>query len=1094
MKGVIKWFSRNHVAANSLMLAVLLAGFYTWFQLRKEMFPEVSVDAISIGIPYPNASPEDVEEGVVIPVEEAIADTDGIREINSLAAENMGVVTVMVENEYELREVMDEIRARVDAIDNFAEEAERPVLEELLLSSQVLSIAVSGDVDERSLRTIADRVRRGLLDFRPAEPKFDILDPVPWFLSKIRKESRITKVELAGALPYEISIEVSEEKLRQYTLTIGDVADAVRRASQDLPGGSVQTAAGEVVIRALGKPDDTWEFGEVAVVTREDGSVVKLRQIATINDGFEDLEMTNSFDGRKAILVNVYRTGQQDTLRIREAITEFLHNSKAEIPEGIQLEVWNDTSVFLEGRLSLLKRNGMWGLLLVFLVLALFLRPSLALLVALGIPVSFAGGIWLMPQMEISINMISLFAFILVLGIVVDDAIIVGENVYRRMRNGEEPREAAWRGTHEVGMVVIFGILTTMVAFTPMLGLSGVSGKIWPNIPLVVIPTLFFSLVQSKLVLPAHLALLRRSDPDHRPWFLGRIQRSIALGLERFVSRIYSPFLKLCLRRRYVVLSIFLAVLCTTFGLVKGKWIRSMFFPEVEADIVIARYELPRGVAFAAARAATEKIEQEALKISESPEFVTRDGRPVVRHILASAGVQPFITDFSAGGAKSGVHLGEVTMELAPSAERDISSDDIVRQWREQVGNIPSAVELSFVAQAAGGGNAIDLLLTGPKQEDLRSAADYLRNKLEGYSGVIDIADTDRPGKRELVFEELTPEGRAAGLRLGGVASQVRRAFYGDEVQRLQRGDNEVKVMVRYPEAERESVENFERMKLRTTQGTIPLTQVVKVKERRGPDTIRRADRNRAIRITADVDYTRGNANEVVKRFKEEALSQLEFAFPTVNYRFEGEQSDQAESVREIGLGFIFALIVMYVLMAIPLKSYLQPLIIMSVIPFGIVGAVLGHVLMRTELSIMSMCGFVALAGVVVNDSLLMVDYVNRERKSSSNILEAAVSAGAVRFRAILLTSLTTFVGLTPMLMETDMQARFIIPMAISLGFGILFATTITLLLVPSAYVILEDLRIGGRWLLGKRQDPMMQSVEDIAISTVSPEDTVNRL
>ncbi len=465
-----------------------------------------------------------------------------------------------------------------------------------------------------------------------------------------------------------------------------------------------------------------------------------------------------------------------------------------------------------------------------------------------------------------------------------------------------------------------------------------------------------------------------------------------------------------------------------------------------------------------------------------------------MRHILASAGVQPFITDFSAGGAKSGVHLGEVTMELAPSAERDISSDDIVRQWREQVGNIPSAVELTFVAQAAGGGNAIDLLLTGPKQEDLRSAADYLRNKLEGYSGVIDIADTDRPGKRELVFEELTPEGRAAGLRLGGVASQVRRAFYGDEVQRLQRGDNEVKVMVRYPEAERESVENFERMKLRTTQGTIPLTQVVKVKERRGPDTIRRADRNRAIRITADVDYTRGNANEVVKRFKEEALSQLEFAFPTVNYRFEGEQSDQAESVREIGLGFIFALIVMYVLMAIPLKSYLQPLIIMSVIPFGIVGAVLGHVLMRTELSIMSMCGFVALAGVVVNDSLLMVDYVNRERKSSSNILEAAVSAGAVRFRAILLTSLTTFVGLTPMLMETDMQARFIIPMAISLGFGILFATTITLLLVPSAYVILEDLRIGGRWLLGKRQDPMMQSVEDIAISTVSPEDTVNRL
>ena len=432
-------------------------------------------------------------------------------------------------------------------------------------------------------------------------------------------------------------------------------------------------------------------------------------------------------------------------------------------------------------------------------------------------------------------------------------------------------------------------------------------------------------------------------------------------------------------------------------------------------------------------------------------------------------------------------------MGLAPSAERDISSDEIVRRWREQVGSIASAVELTFVAQAAGGGNAIDLLLTGSNQSELRAAADFLRSKLEGYSGVIDIADTDRPGKRELVFEELTPEGRAAGLRLGEVASQVRRAFYGDEVQRLQRGDNEVKVMVRYPESERESVENFERMKLRTLEGSIPLTQVVRVRERRGPDTIRRSDRNRAIRITADVDYARGNANEVVRRFKEEGLSQLEVNFPGVGYRFEGEQSDQAESVREIGLGFIFALIVMYVLMAIPLKSYLQPLIIMSVIPFGIVGAVLGHVVMRTELSIMSMCGFVALAGVVVNDSLLMVDYVNRNRKTSSNLLEAAVSAGAVRFRAILLTSLTTFVGLTPILMETDMQARFIIPMAISLGFGILFATTITLLLVPSAYVILEDLRIAGRWLLGRQPDPALQSVDDIEISTSSSDDLINR-
>jgi len=1069
MKGVIRWFSRNHVAGNFLMLAILLAGFYTWFQLKKEIFPEISIDAVSVGVPYPNASPEDVEEGVVIPVEEAIADLDGIREINSVAAEGMGMITVRVENGYEVRNVMDDIRTRVDAIDNFAQEAERPVLEELRITSQVVSIAVSGDADERSLRRVAEDVRTGLLDFKPTKPKFNIRNPVPFFLSALRKETEITKVRLAAVRPYEIAIEVSEERLRQFDLTIGEVANAVRQASFDLPGGSVQTSAGEVVIRVLGKPDDFRQFEEVVVLTRPDGSTVKLREIASVVDGFEEVDLTNSFDGRKAVLINVFRTGEQDTLRIREAIADYLEKARTEIPEGIRLEVWNDTSIYLKGRVDLLKRNGTWGLILVFLVLALFLRPSLAFLVALGIPVSFAGGIWLMPHLGISINMISLFAFILVLGIVVDDAIIVGENVYRRIRNGEDPRDASWQGTHEVGVVVIFGVFTTMVAFSPMLGLSGVSGKIWPNIPLVVIPTLMFSLVQSKLVLPAHLALLRRSDPARKVWIPGRLQQRISLGLERFVIRIYSPFLKFCLRHRYIVLSIFLATLCLTVGLVKGKWIKSMFFPQVEADLVIARYELPRGVPFQSALEATRKIEKEAINLADSLEMRTRDGKPVIRHMLASAGIQPFISDFSPSGPGSGSNIGEVTLELAPSAERDISANEIVRRWREQVKSIPSAVELTFIAQAAGGGNAIDLLLVGKDQKELRAAADFLREKLESYIGVIDIADSDRPGKRELIFEDLTAEGRAAGLRLGDVAAQVRRAFYGDEVQRLQRGYDEVKVMVRYPEGERESVENFEQMKLRTPQGNIPLMQVVTARERRGPDTIRRSQRKRAIRITADVDRSVANSNDVVKRFKSEALSELAGRFQGVEHKFEGEQSDQAESIRQIGIGFLFALIAMYVLMAIPLRSYLQPVIIMSVIPFGIVGAVFGHIVMRTELSIMSMCGFVALAGVVVNDSLLMVDYVNRHRKDCANVLEAAVKAGGVRFRAILLTSLTTFAGLMPILLETDMQARFLVPMAISLGFGILFATSITLVLVPSAYVMLEDLRQGARWMLGKK-------------------------
>ena len=417
MKGVIRWFSRNHVAGNFLMLAILLAGFYTWFQLKKEIFPEISIDAVSVGVPYPNASPEDVEEGVVIPVEEAIADLDGIREINSVAAEGMGMITVRVENGYDVRNVMDDIRTRVDAIDNFAQEAERPVLEELRITSQVVSIAVSGDADERSLRRVAEDVRTGLLDFKPTKPKFNIRNPVPFFLSAFRKETEITKVRLAAVRPYEIAIEVSEERLRQFDLTIEEVANAVRQASFDLPGGSVQTSAGEVVIRVLGKPDDFRQFEEVVVLTRPDGSTVKLREIASVVDGFEEVDLTNSFDGRKAVLINVFRTGEQDTLRIREAIADYLEKARTEIPEGIRLEVWNDTSIYLKGRVDLLKRNGTWGLILVFLVLALFLRPSLAFLVALGIPVSFAGGIWLMPHLGISINMISLFGLIIVIGV-----------------------------------------------------------------------------------------------------------------------------------------------------------------------------------------------------------------------------------------------------------------------------------------------------------------------------------------------------------------------------------------------------------------------------------------------------------------------------------------------------------------------------------------------------------------------------------------------------------------------------------------------------------------------------------------------------
>ena len=1056
MEKAIKWFSQNHVAANFLMVLVVMAGFTTWFQLKKEIFPSTAFDAVSIQVPYPNATPDEVASGVIIPIEEAIAEVEGIKRITSNATRNFGTVTAEVETGYETRNVMDDVKSRVDAIDNFAENAERPVLEELTVNHQVMSIAISADTDEATLRELGEKVRDGLLSYTAPKPT-KISDKLA---RKLQGEPEITKVELAAVRPYEISIEVSEDRLREYGLTLAQVANAVRMTSVDLPSGSVKTESGEILVRALGKRYTADEFRSVVVKTNPDGSEVELHEVAEVVDGFEEIDLSAKFNGKNAIVLHVFRVGDQDTLAVAAMAKAYLEEVKKELPEGVGIQVWNDGSLMLQGRLDLLLRNISTGLLLVLLVLALFLRPSLAMLVALGIPVSFAGGIWLMPHLGISINMISAFAFILVLGIVVDDAIVVGENVYTRIQRGEDPKKASWKGTHEVGVVVIFGILTTVMAFTPMLGLSGVSGKIWPNIPLIVIPTLLFSLLQSKFVLPAHLAFLKPSDPNAKRGLLSRIQHGIAGGLERFVEHVYSPFLSLVLRFRYILICVFVALFTAMIGYVKGGWIPFEFFPKVEGEILSAKLEMPLGVPFSETKEVVDRLEAAAKKLGE--EYQDQDGKSVLINMMATSGMQPFIAGgFNPAGPPTGTHLGEVTLELSPAANRDVSLDQIKVRWQEILGEVAGIVELSFKAETSAGGNAIDVNLTGNDSEQLEKATAWAKERLGDYEGVIEISDSNRKGREEIRVAEITPQGKALGFNLMSVMGQVRDAFYGNEVQRLQRGRDEVKVMVRYPREERESVGNFERMKLRTATGKeVPILDVVEPEYDRGPATITRVDRFRTISLKADVDRAGGyNSTEIVARFTEEVLDKISTKFPGVRYSYEGEQKDQRESLREMSIGFLGALLMMYVLMAIPLKSYTQPLIVMTAIPFGMIGAVAGHVVMGLTLSIMSMCGVVALAGVVVNDSLVLVDYVNRHRKEAPNVRVAAERAGARRFRPILLTSLTTFVGLMPMLMETDMQARFLIPMAVSLGFGILFATTITLLLVPCVYLVMDDVK-----------------------------------
>jgi multidrug efflux pump subunit AcrB len=1072
-KGIIYWFSRNHVAANFSMLMIGVLGLMTWPKLKKEIFPETSIDAILISVPYPNATPEEVEKGIIIPIEEAIQDVDGIDLIRSTADQGAGNVQVDVESGFNVRNVMDDIKTRVDAIQNLAEEAEEPILQELLIKAQVMSIAVSANTDEKTLREIAEQVRTGLLTYKGGE-------------------LQVTQASLAGVRDYEISIEVSEDTLRQFGITFDEVAAAVRKSSLDLPGGSVRTTGGEVLIRTEARRYNAEEFARITVVTRPDGTKVTLDQIANIRDEFEEDPIDTRFNGEPAILINVFRVGNEDTIKIADTVKKYVFEvAPGRMPEGVTLDIWKDDSRYLSGRLDLLAKNGIFGLILVTIVLALFLRPSLALLVAIGIPVSFAGAIAMMPYTGISINMISLFAFILVLGIVVDDAIVVGENVYSRIRKGEDPKTAAPRGTHEVGVVVTFGVLTTAMAFTPMLGLSGVSGKIWPNIPLIVIPTLLFSLIQSKLILPSHLALLKPYADQKDPGPIIKFQRFFSRGLEKFIERFYRPALSIALRSRYLVLTGFLAIFALTVMTVSSGWIRFQFFPDVETDVVMAKLKLSQGVSYEKTSAAIQLIEEKGFELNDH--FPMVDGKPLIRDMLTSIGTQPFQEGIQGiGGAPQSTNIGEVTIEMQEASKRTFTAKEVVSKWRELVGKIPGAVELTFSAEAAAGGNALDIELVGENLKDLEAATEDLKVELSKFNGVIDIGDSNLEGKRELKLEIL-PRAEALGLRLEDVARQVRQGFYGDEIQRLQRGKNEVKVFVRYPEDERKSIADLENMKIRLADGTeVPFSEVATASLGRAYATIQRTDQLRAIRVTADVDKTVGaNANEVVAaltagsvektrsdRWKENirnklrsmrglepkpelpkgALLEITGRYPGVTFSFEGEQKDQAQSVQEMGQKALIALLGMYVLMAIPLKSYVQPMIVMSVIPFGLVGAVAGHLLMGFSLSIMSMCGIVALAGVVVNDSLVLVDYVNRHVKDGQSLHDAAWEAGAARFRPILLTSMTTFAGLTPMLLETDIQAKFLIPMAVSLSFGILFATLITLILVPCIYLVMEDI------------------------------------
>ena len=820
--------------------------------------------------------------------------------------------------------------------------------------------------------------------------------------------------------------------------------------------------------------------------TRSDGSRLRLGDVATVVDGFAETDQQARFDQEPTVLVSVFRTGDQSALDISTAVKNYVERTRARLPEGVSMTIWLDKAEVLSDRLTLLLRNGAAGFALVFVVLALFLELRLAFWVSLGIPISFLGAVALMPGFDVSVNVISLFAFILVLGIVVDDAIIVGENIYRHQEKHGQGLRGAIEGAREIGKPVTFAVLTTVAAFMPLMFVPEMMGKIFRVIPLVVIPCLLFSLVESLGILPAHLSHVPRRGAPGR-W--RRFQSHVAGGLKRFVERVYAPVLEAALRLRYVTAAIGLSTLILTGGMVLGGWTSFHFFPSIEADFMSASVTMPQGTPVAATSRAVARLEEGAARLRARLQQET--GIDYFRHVSAAVGDQPLLSREGGPMGPEGAgasNVGEVTVELLPAETRSFTSEQLGNLWREATEPIPEAVEVRFDMSMMDPGADVDVQLAGPDLERLRDAAEAVQARLEEYAGVYEIADSFRAGKQEMQLG-IKPAAETLGLTLQHLGQQVRQAFYDEEAQRIQRGRDDIRVMVRYPRDDRRSLGDLENMRIRTpTGGEVPFSQVAQVEPGRGFASIKRVDRNRAVNVTASVDPAVTSADAVIADLRTRILPEVLAGYPGVFYTFEGAQAEQADALGGLWLGFLLALLMIFALLAVPLRSYVQPLIIMAAIPFGLVGAVWGHIVMGLDVSMMSMFGLVALTGVVVNDSLVMVDFINRARSARTGLrrgLQAAIrEAGSHRFRPILLTSLTTFFGLAPLMLERSMQAAFLVPMAVSLAFGVLFATFITLILVPVSYLILDDLQRALGRMFGAGAPDVLPAGPEVAVDS----------
>ncbi len=1019
--GMIAWMARNGVTANLLMIVMVLGGLYASTQIKKEVFPEFTLDMVTVSVAYPGASPEDVEQGIVLAIEEALQGVVGIKEINATASEGGASVVAELQEDANASDVFQDIQQVVSRIRTFPAATEQPRVELVKRVRDVLDILIYGQTSEWQLRELAETVRDQLL----ASPG-------------------ITQVELQGARDYRIHVDISSAQLQAYGLSLPELSQRVAAAAVDASGGRVDTRSGEILVRVNERRDWAREFAVLPVITTADGAVVNLGEIAKVSEGFDDTQDNWAlFDGQRAIGIEVFRIGAQTPTSVSDAVHEALAPIQATLPDGVNVVVLDDDADIYRQRLSLLLKNAFLGLILVFTLLALFLEFKLAFWVTMGIPISFLGALLFLPGMGVSINMISMFAFIISLGIVVDDAVVAGENIYEYRQRGLSFLDAAIQGARDIAVPVTFSVLTNIVAFLPLLFVPGFMGKIWGVIPIVVCTVFAISLIEALFILPAHLA---HSKPLARQSRLRRWQQNISGGFSAWVERVYQPLVERAVRHRYTTLSLGLGALMIVMAYPLSGRMGFDMMPSVEGDRAQATVMLPAGTPPERVAAAEQAIREAAQAV------IDNNGGEALAYGIYTR-VQP-------NRVNAQVYLTE-------PGRRPISTSDFAAKWRQAMPGLPDAQFVRFESsgRGPGGGPALSLELSHRDVRVLEQASAALGRALQEFPQVSDVDDAVRPGKDQFNIQ-LTGAGRSLGLTAQDVAQQIRAAFYGNEVLRQQRGRSEVRVLVRLPEAERNSETAIGGLLVRTPAGKyVPLNLVAELERGQADDTIRRRNGRRTVEVSANVEPS-SEAPQVVAAVQTEIIPQLMNDYPGLGFGLYGRQQHMQESLDALGSGFLIAMAIIYILLAIPFASYLQPILVMIAIPFGIFGAVLGHLMMGYSMSLISVMGVIALSGVVVNDSLVMVHYANQRCAAGDRPIDAIVKSGARRFRPILLTTLSTFGGLAPMIFETSRQARFMIPMAISVGYGILFATAITLILVPCLYMVIEDLRDLGRRLL----------------------------